>query len=48
MNNDKFSEGVEIIMSAYDPLPSKQFIRAWKRGDNNEWVSIPLSITDVN
>ena len=48
INNDKFSEGVEIIMSAYDPQPSKQFIRAWKRGENNEWVSIPLSITDVN
>lgn len=48
INNEKFSEGVEIIMNAYDPLPSKQFICAWKRGDNDEWVSIPLSITDVN
>lgn len=48
INNEKFSEGVEIIMNAYDPLPSKQFIRAWKRGANDEWQSIPLSITDVN
>jgi hypothetical protein len=45
--NDQFKEGVEIIMDAYDPIPSKQFIRAWVKGDQGEWLSIPLSITDA-
>jgi hypothetical protein len=47
INDERFSEGVEIIMDAYAPIPSKQFIRAFKKGDQGEWVSIPLSITDA-
>ena len=47
INDARFSEGVEIIMDAYAPIPSKQFIRAFKKGDQGEWVSIPLSITDA-
>lgn len=45
--NPQFQEGVEIIMDAYDPIPSKQFVRAWVKGDQGEWQSIPLSITDA-
>ena len=47
INDARFSEGVEIIMDAYAPIPSKQFIRAFKKGEQGEWVSIPLSITDA-
>ncbi|MBO7566627.1 MAG: DUF3164 family protein [Bacteroidales bacterium] len=45
--NAQFKEGVEIIMDAYDPIPSKQFVRAWIKGEQGEWLSIPLSITDA-
>jgi hypothetical protein len=45
--DEQFKEGVEIIMNAYDPIPSKQFVRAWVKGEEGEWLSIPLSITDV-
>ena len=47
INDERFSEGVEIIMDSYAPIPSKQFIRAFKKGDQGEWESIPLSITDA-
>jgi len=47
IKDERFSEGVEIIMDAYAPIPSKQFVRAFKKGDQGEWVSIPLSITDA-
>ena len=29
INNDRFTEGVEIIMNSYAPIASKQFIRAF-------------------
>ena len=48
INDDRFSEGVEIIMDSYAPIPSKQFIRAYQKNDKGEWQNIPLSITDVN
>lgn len=48
INDERFSEGVEIIMDAYAPIQSKQFVRAWVKGENGEWVNIPLSITDAN
>lgn len=47
VNDERFSEGVEIIMNAYAPVRSKQFIRAFEKNDKNEWESVPLSITDV-
>lgn len=47
INDERFTEGVEIIMNSYAPIPSKQFIRAFKKGEDGEWVSIPLSITDA-
>jgi hypothetical protein len=47
VNNDRFTEGVEIIMNSYAPIASKQFIRAFIKGEDGEWLSIPLSITDA-
>ena len=48
IEDERFKEGVEIIMDSYAPIQSKQFVRAWQREDKNgEWVAIPLSITDV-
>jgi hypothetical protein len=48
IEDERFKEGVEIIMDAYAPIQSKQFVRAWQREDKNgEWVPIPLSITEV-
>lgn len=47
LNNDRFTEGVEIIMNSYAPIASKQFIRAFIKGEDGEWLSIPLSITDA-
>jgi hypothetical protein len=47
VNNDCFTEGVEIIMNSYAPIASKQFIRAFIKGEDGEWLPIPLSITDA-
>lgn len=46
-DNDRFLEGVKIIEESYKPVDSKMFIRAEKRGENGEWVNIPLGMTDV-
>lgn len=47
VNNEKFTEGVEIIMNSYAPTPSKKFIQAFAKNDKDEWEVIPLSLTDV-
>lgn len=47
VNNERFTEGVEIIMNSYAPTPSKTFIRAFVKDDKGEWKGIPLSITDA-
>ncbi|MBQ3616710.1 MAG: DUF3164 family protein [Bacteroidales bacterium] len=47
VNNERFIEGVEIIMNSYAPTPSKTFIRAFVKDDKGEWKGIPLSITDA-
>lgn len=47
INDDRFTEGVEIIMNSYAPIASKQFIRAFIKGEDGEWLPIPLSITDA-
>ena len=43
--NERFIEGVDIIMNAYKPLPSKQYIRAEYKDDKGAWVNLPLGIT---
>jgi len=48
IKDQRFAEGVEIIMNAYAPIRSKQFIRAFVRDDKDAWQAIPLSITDAN
>ncbi len=45
--SDKFKEGVRIIKEAYSPIVSKQYIRAWIKDDKNEWIAVPLSVTDA-
>ena len=47
VNNERFIEGVEIIMNSYAPTPSKTFIRAVVIDDKGEWKGIPMSITDA-
>lgn len=47
VNNEKFTEGVEIIMNSYAPTPSKKFIQAFAKNDKGEWEAIPLSLTDA-
>ena len=46
-----FIEGVKIIRDAHQPTRSKNYIQAWYRSDpkdmKNEWVSLPLSITEA-
>lgn len=45
--NEEFIDGVKIIEAAYRPVLSKQYVRAEKRGNNNEWVNIPLGMTEA-
>ena len=47
IKDQRFAEGVEIIMNAYAPIRSKQFVRAFVRDDKDAWQAIPLSITDA-
>lgn len=45
--NVKFLEGVEVIMNAYNPTPSKTYIRAEEKNSIGEWISIPLGMTEA-
>lgn len=45
--NRKFMDGVNIIMDAYRPTVSKQYIRAERKNDIGQWVSLPLGITEA-
>jgi len=42
----KFIEGVEIIEEAYTPVNSKTFVTAEVKGENGQWVKIPLGMTE--
>lgn len=44
--NDGFMDGVKIIEAAYRPTVSKFYVKAEKRQDNGEWVSVPLGMTE--
>lgn len=44
--DEKFIEGVKIIEESYRPTPSKTFIRAARKNENNEWKKIPLGCTE--
>lgn len=46
--DERFIEGVQIIMEAYQPTTTKQYIRAEvKDADTGAWRAIPLSVTDA-
>ena len=44
--NDQFMEGVRIIEEAYQPIETKQYIRAEVKDEQGAWKAIPLSVTD--
>ncbi len=44
--NENFMDGVKIIEAAYRPTVSKFYVKAEKRQDNGEWVSVPLGMTE--
>lgn len=46
--DETFIEGIRIIMDAYSPIKTKQFIKVEKKDDKNAWVAIPTSITECN
>ncbi|HOU67620.1 MAG TPA: DUF3164 family protein [Paludibacteraceae bacterium] len=45
--DERFKEGVRIINEAYQPVVSKQFIRAEVRSENGEWNNIALGMTEA-
>lgn len=45
--NEDFMDGVKIIEAAYRPVISKQYVKAEQKNDKNEWVSIPLGMTEA-
>lgn len=44
--SEQFLDGVRIIEEAYRPTVSKFYVKAEKKLDNGEWVSVPLGITE--
>lgn len=44
--NERFQEGVKIIEEAYNPITSKMYVKAEVRGENGEWKSVPLGMTE--
>lgn len=45
--NAEFIDGVSIIEKAYSPTRSKQYVRAERKNDKNEWINIPLGMTEA-
>lgn len=45
--NARFIEGVRIIEESYSPAVSKTYVKAEIKGENGEWVSIPLGMTEA-
>ncbi len=44
---EEFINNVQIIIDAYSPIKSKMYIIAKYRGDNNEWITLPLGMTEA-
>lgn len=42
----RFVEGVKIIEESYSSVPSKTFVKAEVKGENGEWVNVPLGMTE--
>jgi hypothetical protein len=45
--NEKFIDGVRIIEDAYSPAVSKTFVKAEYKNEQNEWVAVPLGMTEA-
>ncbi|SFL09592.1 Protein of unknown function [Porphyromonadaceae bacterium KH3CP3RA] len=45
--NEKFIDGVRIIEDAYRPAVSKTYVKAEYKNEQNEWVPIPLGMTEA-
>jgi hypothetical protein len=44
---EQFIQGVTIIEEAYAPIPSKTFVRAYRRDEKTDaWKAIPLGMTE--
>lgn len=46
--DERFMEGVKIIEESYQPTVTKRYIRTERKNDRGAWMSIPLSMTDVD
>jgi len=46
-DNDKFMQGVDIIMDAYNPVETKSYVRAEYKDENGQWKSVPLGMTEA-
>ncbi|MBQ0112469.1 MAG: DUF3164 family protein [Bacteroidales bacterium] len=46
-NSEEFKEGMKIIRDAYSPTTSKTYVRYMERNATNEWVPVPLNMTDI-
>lgn len=44
--DEQLLDGVRIIKAAYHPTVSKFFVRAEKKNEQGEWVTVPLGITE--
>ncbi|MEA4916309.1 DUF3164 family protein [Proteiniphilum sp.] len=45
--NEKFIDGVKIIEDAYRPAVSKTFVKAEYKNEQNEWIAVPLGMTEA-
>ena len=45
--NEQFIDGVKIIEDAYRPAVSKTFVKAEYKNEQNEWVAVPLGMTEA-
>lgn len=45
--NERIIEGARMIQEAYKPRLTKQFITLEMKNSDNQWVKVPLSMTDV-
>lgn len=46
-DSDLFKDGVRIIMEAYKPQYSKQYVRAEKKDKDGAWINVPLGMTEA-
>lgn len=47
IGDERFLEGVTIIVESYQPTISRQFIRAEVKNDSGAWVNVPLGMTEA-